>query len=121
MVVLGLVLLAAAVVVAGGVVIGGDTPISVHLLGLDMHTSTAGVFLGGAITMLVALVALWLMRLGLRRSRRRRRDIKRLRGTVETQDKVITRQGRAPGAPDDAAKPAPNDGTDEHFASTPRE
>jgi hypothetical protein len=80
MMIIGVLLIAAAVVVGTGVVVGNTGAISLDLFGLEItNASVAGVFLLGTASAAVLLVGLWMITTGLRQSRRRRLEVKQAR------------------------------------------
>ncbi|MGH3356970.1 MAG: hypothetical protein ACRDOJ_13815, partial [Nocardioidaceae bacterium] len=83
MTVIGLVLILIAVLVLLAALLGGSDDQAVLDLGIfDVSTSTMGVFLIGAATVLIFVSGLELLRSGLRRSLRRRRELKNARAAV---------------------------------------
>lgn len=79
MLVLGLLLiLGAAVVTAGALLDAGETA-TVEILGQTLTTTAAGVFVIGALTMLVFLVGVWALMASLSRGRRKRAERKQAR------------------------------------------
>jgi uncharacterized membrane protein YciS (DUF1049 family) len=96
MLVLGLilVLLAAGVVIA--VVVSGTDDQAV-LYGGNVHVPTLVVFLVGACTLLVLLAGLQLMRVGMRRANRNRKDSKRLRSLEKREEARQEQTGATPG------------------------
>jgi hypothetical protein len=111
MVVLALLLVAAVVVFAVLVITNGGAPATLDVEFFKVHTTVAGVFLSGLGTFAVLAVAWWMLRIGLRHSRRRRAEVKRLRGVAAEH----ARRGPEPGATEPARD------VDTHFDSTPRE
>lgn len=84
---LGLILVALAVLVLLAVLFGGaNLPTTLDLDVVEVQTTTIGVFLLGCATGLVLLLGLVLMRLGMRRDWRRRRELKRARAVVARQE-----------------------------------
>jgi len=80
-----IILLVAAVVIA--VLLNGDGPATVGFDWFDIETSVTGVFLTGALCVLLTLLALWLMKVGLRRGSDRRAEMKGLRKKAEASEK----------------------------------
>jgi len=76
MLVLGLVLIVAAVAVGAGAVFDGSEAASVELLGTTVDTTVAGVFFAGAATMLLFMVGVLMLVSSMGRSRRKRQDRK---------------------------------------------
>jgi ABC-type nickel/cobalt efflux system permease component RcnA len=80
MMILGLLLIAAAVVVGTEVVVSNTEAIRFDLFGWEVdNASVAGVFLFGAVAAVVLLVGLWMLATGLRRARRRRLEVRQAR------------------------------------------
>jgi hypothetical protein len=80
MMIIGLLLMAAAVVAGTGVVIGNTDKTSFDVFNVEfVNLSEAGIFLLGAATGAVLLIGLWMMGAGLRKSRRRRLEVKQAR------------------------------------------
>ena len=90
MVVLGVViLLAVAVATATVVANGSDDAPPLNLVGLEIETSVAGIFALGALCLLLAVLGLFLLLGGAKRSRRKRkevRDLRRQAGTPAAQE-----------------------------------
>jgi hypothetical protein len=79
MLVLGLLLiLGAAVITAGAFFDAGETA-TVEILGQTLTTTAAGVFVIGALTMLVFLLGVWCLMAAMSRGRRRRQERKAAR------------------------------------------
>ncbi|MGZ4427516.1 MAG: hypothetical protein ACXVXC_12790 [Nocardioidaceae bacterium] len=95
MLVLGLLLVLAAVVAAVAVLAGGgNDPASYSVGSLHVSTNVLTVFVFGALTLLVLMVGLMLMRSGAARANQRRKDarkLKRLTAQAEQQDAERTR------------------------------
>jgi hypothetical protein len=76
MLVLGLVLIVAALAIGAGAVFDGSEAASVELLGTTVDTTVAGVFFAGAATMLIFMLGVLLLVSSMGRARRRRQDRK---------------------------------------------
>ena len=74
MMILGLILLAAAVVLGVEVIIANDATMTMHLWGWSWQMDAFWLAVGGAIILAVGLIGLALMQGGARRSRRLRRE-----------------------------------------------
>ncbi|MGH6657078.1 MAG: hypothetical protein ACRDVE_17975 [Actinocrinis sp.] len=61
----------AVVLLTGGVVAGSNVPDTLEFFGVSVHTTSAQVFLTGAICTWALLAAAWLLSAGIRRSRAR--------------------------------------------------
>jgi hypothetical protein len=79
MVILGVLILLVFAGIVIATVARGDDPTLIDLDWFVLRSTVAGVFLAGALTLLLALVGVLVLLAGLRRSRRRRADIKDLR------------------------------------------
>ncbi|MBA2559070.1 MAG: hypothetical protein H0V07_04145 [Propionibacteriales bacterium] len=138
MVILGLLLLLLAVVVAIAAIYRGGEPAQLDLQVFKVTTNITGIYLAGALTLLVAVLGLLALMYGLRHDRRRRAQIKELKqqAAQPEQQAAPPRQPRpAPAAPPSrettqhsslestSAEVADrnNDGPDEHFHSAPRD
>jgi hypothetical protein len=82
MVVIALCLVAVAVLVAITAITNGGAPATLDLEFFKVHTTVAGVFLSGVGSLLVFVLAWSMLRMGLRHSRRRRAEVKRLRSAA---------------------------------------
>lgn len=80
MAVLGVLILLVFAVIVVATIARGDEPTQIDLDWFILRSNVAGVFLAGALTLLLGVVGLLVLLSGLRRSRRRRADIKELRG-----------------------------------------
>ena len=89
MVVLGLIFVVIAVAFAVGVLFGNaaTTPLSWYGLTLDGF-STLSVYVAGLVTMLVLLVGAWLVRRGVRRAMRSRRQHGRVNVSGEQHERA---------------------------------
>lgn len=79
MVILGLVLLAAVAVVTVAVVQAGGDPVALDLSRFTIHTNGTTLFLAGAFCLLLLVLALLVLRTGIRRARVRHREMRELR------------------------------------------
>jgi hypothetical protein len=96
MLVLGLILVLLAAGVVVGVVASG-TDDQAKLYGEHVHVPTLVVFLVGAGTLLVLLAGLQLMRIGMRRANRNRKNSKRLRNLEKREEARQEQTGASPG------------------------
>ena len=88
MIVLGVVLVVLAGLMLLAALLGGsDDPAQLDLGLFEISTSTMGVFLIGAATVLIFVSGLELLRSGVRRSVRRRRELKQARAVVADHDR----------------------------------
>jgi hypothetical protein len=115
--ILGLVLVVAAVAVAVAVLQTGGDPVRVHAIGFSVHTNGAALFVSGAVCLLLVVLGLWVLRVGLRRARKRHREMKELRQRAFEATPSST-PNSAPGS--SAVPRRPPDG-DDHFDTTPRD
>lgn len=76
MLVLGLLLIVAAAVVAVGAIYDAGEEATVEILGQVITTTAAGVFVAGALTMLMFLVGVWALMSSMSRARRKRSERK---------------------------------------------
>ncbi len=95
MIVLGFLILVAAVAVTVGAVARGGGDVSLDFGSFTVNTDAAGMFLTGAATMLVAVIALWMLRGGLARSRQRRREMRELRDRAARNEAAAKRERAA--------------------------
>ena len=101
MLALGIILLLVAAAVFFGVLAGGGGQPTVDLGAVHVATTTVAVFLTGAATVVVIVLAVWLIRTGLRTANRRRKDKKQLnrltqgRETPEAARATTTTTGEA--------------------------
>ncbi|CAN5786064.1 hypothetical protein BH20ACT6_BH20ACT6_24510 [soil metagenome] len=134
MVVLGVIILIVVAVVAVIIVRQGGDPVALDLPGFDVDTTAAGVFGIGAACALLALLGLALMVGGVRRSNRRRKEVKQLRREAESQPATSTRDtsrdsggppARSGGGTGKSTRTSPgtrSDGGDtDHRTSAPRD
>jgi hypothetical protein len=130
MVVLGLILLLAVTVVVVSVLIAGDGAATLNLVGAELVTTERVLFLTGAVSSVVAVVALWLLVRGSVRARARRSEMNRLRQAAASPppvgpgDSHASSSSSSSSAPPSSAPPRRTSGRDdegEHFATLPRE
>jgi ABC-type nickel/cobalt efflux system permease component RcnA len=79
MLVLGLLLIAGAALITVGAFFDAGETATVEILGQTLSTTAAGVFVIGAMTMLVFLLGVWCLMAGMTRSRRKRVERKQAR------------------------------------------
>lgn len=115
MIVLGLLLVLLAVGVGAAVAATGTAAVTVDVLGFGLDTDARLVFFAGAATVLVALVGLALLRHGLRRANRRRKEHRSLRREVRARQDTTspprsgTEPTRRPGRVDEQFDTAPKE------------
>jgi ABC-type nickel/cobalt efflux system permease component RcnA len=95
MIILGLLLLIAAIVAAIAAAVRGDVSVHVDLEWFTLKTNAGVIFFLGAATMLVFMLGWWMVARGMRRSRERRREVKALRKRAETSEEVARREHAA--------------------------
>ena len=91
MVAVGVAVIVAVILVTGGVVAESNTPDTLAFFGVAVRTTSAQVFLTGAICTWALLAAAWLLSAGIRRSRERGEQLAALRARGRS-------AGDAPGA-----------------------
>jgi hypothetical protein len=151
MVIFGLVILLLAVLIVIAAVVHGGDPASLNLQLFTIKTNVTGVFVAGAVTLLLAVLGLALVVTGLRYDRRRRAQIKDLRTRASSGEQAAAAIGPSTepsessgAAPTRSATDSPtrrtatppsstgagstsadvserNDGPDEYFESAPRD
>ncbi len=87
MVILGVLMLLVCAVIVVATLARGDQPTTIDLEWFEIDSSVAGVFLSGALTLLLGVVGILVLVAGLRRSRRRRADIKELKARADAASK----------------------------------
>ena len=83
MVAVALILLVLVAVLTVGIVVSNPDIYDLSIFGAVVRVSSAGIFLTGAITMALTIVALLLLRIGIRRGRARRKEIKALQASSD--------------------------------------
>ena len=78
MVVLGLILLVLVAVLVIAIFVSNPDIYDLSIFGAVLKVTSAGIFITGAITMAVTILALLLLRTGIRRGRARRKQLKEL-------------------------------------------
>lgn len=87
MALLGLLLLLLVAAVAIAVILNGDGPATLGFDWFNVNTDVTGVFLTGVSSVLLALLGLWLLMVGLRRSTKRRAEMRGLRQKADASEK----------------------------------
>jgi uncharacterized membrane-anchored protein len=90
MIVLGLILIAVAVALGFGVAASSAADATLEVFGADLGITVAGVFLAGAATAAALILGLWLLKKGVRRSYRRRREVHELRHQADATPTTAT-------------------------------
>lgn len=80
MIAVAVAVIAAVILLTGGVVADSDVPDTLSFFGLTVRTTSAQIFLMGAICTWALLAATWLLTAGVRRSRERGVQLALLRG-----------------------------------------
>lgn len=85
MVVLGIIIAVIAAAFAVGVLLGNSTTIPLEFYGIAISGSTGiTIYIAGAVTLFVLLLGLWLIKRGVKRAVRKRREVRALRNKAET-------------------------------------
>lgn len=79
MIVIGLLLILIVAVVAVVLITTGNGAVTFNLIGVDIDTTARNLYLTGAVSLLIAVVGLWLVRKGLHRQRVLRKENRTLR------------------------------------------
>src|SRR5262245_48168307 len=79
MIVLGLILVALAVLLAAGVAASSGSGTTLDVFGVGLDTRVSVVFFVGVVTAIALLIGLWLTKAGLARGYRRRKEVRELR------------------------------------------
>jgi hypothetical protein len=98
MAVLGIVLIVLAVLFGLGVSVSSTASTKLEVFGVDFGVSVPTVYFLGAVTGAALVVALWLLKKGLGRDLRRRKEMRQLRAKVtegETVPEVSTERDEA--------------------------
>lgn len=80
MIAVAVAVIAAVILLTGGVVAESDVPDTLAFFGVTVRTTSAQIFLTGAICTWALLAAAWLLAMGIRRSRERGAQLALLRG-----------------------------------------
>jgi hypothetical protein len=83
MVAVALILLVLVAVLTVGIAVSNPDIYDLSIFGAVVKVSSVGIFLTGAITMALTVVALLLLRIGIRRGRARRKEIKELQAASD--------------------------------------
>lgn len=120
MIVFGLVLLAVVIGASVIVVSSGGDRVDLHLHWFTLHTSGAALFVAGMAALVLATAALWSLRAGIRRSRRRRKEMKTLRAQASHSPSSPTRDQGHQAPSSDPPRPRRQD-ADDYFDTAPRD
>ncbi|MGI8578409.1 MAG: hypothetical protein ACR2KG_10960 [Nocardioidaceae bacterium] len=133
MVILGLLLLAIAIIVAVAAIIRGGQTANIDLHWFTIKTDLAVVFIAGLVCLLVAVIGIWLITKGLQRSRHRKAEMNALRDRAERNERTQPAPAAGPTGSESAApaEPTPSpsgtagpdrrDPGDDHFDTAPRD
>jgi len=127
MIILGLLILLVVAVVVIATVARGDDPTSIDLEWFVLRSNVTGVFIAGAVTLLIGVLGVMVLLAGLRRSRRRRNEIKALRDRASRGDEASRRAHSPDSTPardnDSAAARSERQAgnADDSFDSAPRD
>jgi cytoskeletal protein RodZ len=83
MVAVALILLVLVAVLTVGIAVSNPDIYDLSIVGAVVKVSSVGIFLTGAITMALTVVALLLLRIGIRRGRARRKEMKELQAATD--------------------------------------
>lgn len=107
MIILGLLLLLVVAVIVIATVARGDDPTAIDLEWFVLRSNVTGVFIAGALTLLVGVLGVMLVLAGLRHRRRRRAEIKALRDRASHSEETARRATSSEANPARANGPAP--------------
>jgi hypothetical protein len=114
-VVLALILLVLVAVLVVAIVVSNPQPYELSIFGAIVPANTAGIFLTGAAAMAVTIVALLLLRTGIRRARARRKHLKELESLPPVAASDSTSPAEAPAkttGPETSKDPSPDTSRD---------
>jgi uncharacterized protein HemY len=114
MVVVGVLILLVVAIVSVAAIAGGTQPVQVNAHWFTIRTDVAVVYISGAVALLLAVFGFWILLAGTRRARRRRLELRDLRGRAERGEHRPAERS----AP--AATSEPGD-ADTYFDSAPRD
>lgn len=134
MVIVGLLILLVVAVIVIATIARGTDPTSIDLGAFVIRTNFTGVFVAGALTLLLGVLGVMVLLSGLRQSRRRRAQMHELRDRADAKSTAAahardssadetsdtTRTHLPPSARADAPPSQPRD-ADESFDSAPRD
>ena len=140
MIIVGLLVLILVIAVTVVAVARGGDPVTFKVGSLSFDTDGTGMFLAGAGSLLLLVVAFWLLTKGLARSRHRRQEMRELRDRAARNEEAARREAASgqqdrPSADTGQTQPIPTtqqtrtdesgrhveSDTDDHFDSAPRE
>ncbi|MGW6197062.1 hypothetical protein ACWF0M_13030 [Kribbella sp. NPDC055110] len=106
MAVLGIVLIVLVVLFGLGVSVSSTASTKLEVFGVDFGVSVPTIYFLGALTGAALLVGLWLLKKGLGRDLRRRKEMRQLRAKVTSGDSVPEVSTERDGATTDATDAA---------------
>jgi hypothetical protein len=106
MIVLALILIAVAVALGSGVAASSAADADLEVFGASLGVTVAGVFFAGAATAATLILGLWLLKNGMGRGYRRRREVQELRHQVAATPTTTERAGQDIAADDSVADQA---------------
>lgn len=121
MIVFGLILLVVVIGASVIVVSSGGDRVDLHLHWFTLHTSGAALFVAGMAAFVLATAALWSLRAGIRRSRRRRKEMKTLRAHASHSPSLTTRDRGQQAAPSSNPPRPRRQDADDYFDTAPRD
>ncbi len=125
MVILGLLILLVVAVIVIATLARGDDPTTIDLEWFVVRSNVTGVFIAGAVTLLIGVLGVMVLLAGLRRSRRRRTEMKTLRDRASHSDESARRsktpETESPQASDSAPTESERGGAADSFNSAPRD
>ncbi|MFG1819633.1 hypothetical protein ACGFIF_38135 [Kribbella sp. NPDC049174] len=101
MIVLALILIAVAVTLGFGVAASSADDANLEVFGASLGVTVAGVFFAGAATAATLVLGLWLLKKGMRRGYRRRKEVQELRHQLDTTPTTATEPASQAIAADD--------------------
>jgi hypothetical protein len=106
MIVLALILIAATVALGFGVAASSAADATLEVFGVGLGITVAGVFFAGAATAAALILGLWVLKKGVRRGYRRRRQVQELRHQADAPTTATERAGQDTPANDPVADQA---------------
>lgn len=118
MALLGFLILVAVALIISAIVLRGSDSVRIDLEWFTVNTDAWAVFAAGAVTVLMLGIGCWLLAAGLKRSRKRRAEMRALRDRADAKENAAAQPA---AGTDTAATPGSAKSPDDHFDSTPRE
>jgi hypothetical protein len=117
MVAIALILLVLVAVLTVGIAVSNPDIYDLSIFGAVVRVSSFGIFLTGAITMALTVVGLLLLRIGIRRGRARRKEIKELQAASDKAPAGLEEDSSTTATTSDTSK-ASDSGTTEPTSTT---